>query len=463
MKTLYAAFVQFILPLVDLILLLASGLAAYGLYHLLGLGQQALYPLEDVIRTVAMVGLGTLLIFIILGVYDRDSGLLNVEEIQKTAKGLCWSFLGSALVLVLINVQIPRYVFVLFYLIATLVLVCEKLLLYHLLPLSRAIPGMTRRVIIYGAGEAGQTLFHAMVSSPKLGLLPVGFVDDRPGMQHHGFTSRGLTGKGMHIRVLGHGSQLAELARIHRVTRVVLTHTCPRELHPVLQQLRQNGVKLSMIPSLPGLSEKQLTLTRLGAIPLVGEGPPERQRFYPLAKPWLDRLAALVLLLFTLPLFAWIALAIKRDSPGPVFFTHQRIGKNGTPFPMIKFRTMVHGTPAYAVNPQSAQDPRITQIGRFLRRTSLDELPQLINVLKGEMSLVGPRPEMPFIVDGYTDRHRRRLDIKPGITGLWQLSGDRKQAIHENMEYDLYYIQHHCFFLDVAILMETAVFAFRGI
>ena len=117
----------------------------------------------------------------------------------------------------------------------------------------------------------------------------------------------------------------------------------------------------------------------------------------------------------------------------------------------------------YAVNPLDQSDPRITVVGRFLRRMSLDELPQLINVLKGEMSLVGPRPEMPFIVAGYDEIHKERLKVLPGITGLWQLSGDRKKAIHENMDYDLYYIRNMSFFLDMAILIETFIFAFRGI
>ena len=108
-------------------------------------------------------------------------------------------------------------------------------------------------------------------------------------------------------------------------------------------------------------------------------------------------------------------------------------------------------------------DPRITRVGRLLRRTSLDELPQLVNVFKGEMSMVGPRPEMPFIVNQYDEEHKERLKALPGITGLWQLSGDRKKKIHENMEYDLYYLYNRSFFLDVTILFQTLVFAFKGI
>ena len=117
----------------------------------------------------------------------------------------------------------------------------------------------------------------------------------------------------------------------------------------------------------------------------------------------------------------------------------------------------------YEVNPIDISDPRITRVGRFLRKISLDELPQIINVIKGNMSLVGPRPEMPFIVEKYNEIQRERLKVTPGITGLWQLSGDRKKAIHENLDYDLYYIRNVSFFLDLAILIETVFFAFRGI
>jgi lipopolysaccharide/colanic/teichoic acid biosynthesis glycosyltransferase len=118
--------------------------------------------------------------------------------------------------------------------------------------------------------------------------------------------------------------------------------------------------------------------------------------------------------------------------------------------------------PKFGLHPTAADDPRVTRIGRWLRRTSLDELPQLINILKGDMSLVGPRPEMPFIVERYNARHRQRLQVTPGLTGLWQLSADRSFLIHENIQYDLYYIRHRNFFMDLAILLHTAEFAMKG-
>jgi lipopolysaccharide/colanic/teichoic acid biosynthesis glycosyltransferase len=130
---------------------------------------------------------------------------------------------------------------------------------------------------------------------------------------------------------------------------------------------------------------------------------------------------------------------------------------------MYKFRTMSVDTDAYAIKPRSQQDPRITPFGMFLRRTSLDELPQFFNVISGEMSLVGPRPEMVFIVDRYSSEQRERLRVKPGITGLWQISADRDHPIHENIDYDLYYIYNQSVLMDLIIVVQTVFFAMRGI
>jgi len=130
---------------------------------------------------------------------------------------------------------------------------------------------------------------------------------------------------------------------------------------------------------------------------------------------------------------------------------------------MYKFRTMYTDTARYQHSPTDSEDPRITKVGKFLRRSSFDEFPQLVNVIRGEMSLVGPRPEMPFIVEQYTPLQNQRLRVIPGITGLWQISADRAFLIHESIECDLYYIRNKSFFMDIAILLHTFVFAMRGI
>ena len=168
-------------------------------------------------------------------------------------------------------------------------------------------------------------------------------------------------------------------------------------------------------------------------------------------------------MLFTAPIWAIVAIWIKLSSPGPVFFRQQRVSKEGVPFGILKFRSMYTTAPKYGTSPDQSFDPRVTSAGRFLRKSSIDELPQLLNVLMGDMSLVGPRPEMPFIVRGYTPVEHQRLLVPQGMTGFWQLSADRKFAIHERLEYDLYYLEQKGFFFDLAILVHTAFFAMKGI
>jgi lipopolysaccharide/colanic/teichoic acid biosynthesis glycosyltransferase len=185
--------------------------------------------------------------------------------------------------------------------------------------------------------------------------------------------------------------------------------------------------------------------------------------FSELAKRTVDiALASVALLLLAVPC-AVAALLIRATSPGPAIFRQLRVGYRGTLFHLYKFRSMYADSEIYAFSPTTGLDSRITPVGRFLRRTCFDEVPQLWNVLRGEMSLVGPRPEMPFIVHRYTALQRTRLDVKPGITGLWQLSGDRRCLIHENLEYDLYYLRNRNLFMDLAVLLHTVVFAARGI
>jgi lipopolysaccharide/colanic/teichoic acid biosynthesis glycosyltransferase len=176
-----------------------------------------------------------------------------------------------------------------------------------------------------------------------------------------------------------------------------------------------------------------------------------------------DFVGAGLLLIATAPICAAISVFVCLDSKGPVIFHQTRVGRGGRLFELYKFRSMRADAPKFGLHPDNVDDPRITSVGRWLRRTSLDELPQLLNVLKGDMSLVGPRPEMPFIVDLYNARHRQRLTVTPGLTGIWQLSADRAFLIHENIQYDLYYIRHRNLFMDLAILLHTVMFAANGI
>ncbi|KAA3616731.1 MAG: sugar transferase [Calditrichaeota bacterium] len=197
-----------------------------------------------------------------------------------------------------------------------------------------------------------------------------------------------------------------------------------------------------------------------------------------LFKRVIDISISLFFIALQLPVILIISIFIKIDSPGPILIKQKRIGRNrrkykrnnksderrkvnlqGQPFVMYKFRSMVDSSNLYDVKPLSVTDERITRVGRFLRRSSLDELPQLINVLKGDMSLVGPRPELEFIVQKYDAYQSLRLEVKPGITGIWQLQGSRKKHIHEDVHLDLEYIQNQSIRTDFTILLKTLKFA----
>jgi lipopolysaccharide/colanic/teichoic acid biosynthesis glycosyltransferase len=174
-----------------------------------------------------------------------------------------------------------------------------------------------------------------------------------------------------------------------------------------------------------------------------------------LAKRVCDLLVTLLLLVVLGPLMLVIALLIRRQMGPPALFHQVRVGHQGQEFTMLKFRTMHRETEAYAPSPTAAADQRVTPLGRWLRKYSLDELPQLLNVLRGEMSLVGPRPEMPFIVAQYEPWQRKRLDAMPGLTGLWQILGRKDLPLRENIEYDFYYIRNQSLLLDLAIFLRT--------
>ena len=230
----------------------------------------------------------------------------------------------------------------------------------------------------------------------------------------------------------------------------------------IVEELERLGVVYRVVPRFYHLMSHKVRIENLDSIPLITRPSRDADWLAQAAKRLLDLAVTLGVLLMTLPVFLIAGILIRRESHGPVFFRQTRVGKDGTPFRMIKFRTMHEHLGGDAPKPDNPEDPRITRIGRLLRRYSLDELPQLLNVLRGEMSLVGPRPEMAFIVEKYGALERERLRAKPGLTGLWQISYARGEAIHENVDYDIYYIENQSFLLDVVILCLTAFAVVKG-
>jgi exopolysaccharide biosynthesis polyprenyl glycosylphosphotransferase len=198
-------------------------------------------------------------------------------------------------------------------------------------------------------------------------------------------------------------------------------------------------------------------------LPLISIREPSMNPIQARVKRTFDVVVAGALSILLLPLFLAIALWIRLDSPGPIVIHQRRVGAGGKIFTMHKFRSMIWDPEGLdAAFEKRPDDPRVTRAGRFLRRTSLDELPQLWNVLGGEMSLVGPRPELPAIVDTYEPWQRKRFGVPPGMTGWWQVSGRGEGSMHLNTEADLYYVQNYSILLDVQILLRTLGAVIRG-
>jgi exopolysaccharide biosynthesis polyprenyl glycosylphosphotransferase len=238
---------------------------------------------------------------------------------------------------------------------------------------------------------------------------------------------------------------------------------------------RRTGTELKVTANLPEVLTTRLSVLPIGGVIALSLRSVRLSGPQALAKRLFDITLSGAVLLLTLPLFLVISGAIKLSSPGPVFYRQQRIGKQGNPFTLLKFRTMVDGADVMldllvAANEADGplfkirNDPRVSRVGRFLRRSSLDELPQLLNVLKGDMSLVGPRPPLPHEVARYEDWQLDRLEVRPGITGLWQVSGRSDLSFNEMVRLDLFYIENWSLAYDMFILIKTipAVATSRG-
>jgi len=267
------------------------------------------------------------------------------------------------------------------------------------------------------------------------------------------------------MRVLGDTADIESIVRREGIEElfVAVPHLTTTEQLNLINLGAAPGLRLQLVTNMFGVIASRAKVDEVAAFPVVTLRDGHLPRPQAFAKRVFDVLVAAAGALAWLLFFHWwIALWIRRDSPGPVLFKQERVGRDGRPFTCWKYRTMRIDAERYAVAPTAADDPRVTRAGRWLRRTSLDELPQLLNVLDGTMSMVGPRPEMPFIVAKYEAWQKRRLDVKPGITGLWQVIGRKNLPLHLNMQYDFYYIMNQSLLLDVEILIRTVPAVLKG-
>jgi len=304
-----------------------------------------------------------------------------------------------------------------------------------------------RRVLIVGAGEQGVRAVQRIADSPLAGYQIVGFVDDNEPLQ------KPVAG----FPILGRLSDLPNLIELERIEEVYITLSdIPKEeLFALVDSCARPRVHFKIVTDEFGVFTSRVDLESVQDLPVVELRGNRMGIAGMFTKRVLDVIFSLIFMIIMLPFWFIIAAFIKITSPGPIFFVQDRVGKNGRIFRLYKFRTMQPQVKPYEHAPQTPGDARVIPIGRFLRRFSLDETPQLINVLLGQMSLVGPRPEMPFIVAQYEPWQRRRLSVAPGMTGLWQIAGRKNKPLHENIEYDFYYIENQSLLLDLVILLRT--------
>jgi exopolysaccharide biosynthesis polyprenyl glycosylphosphotransferase len=313
--------------------------------------------------------------------------------------------------------------------------------------------------VVVGAGEVGRAVMRNIMAQPESGLRVIGFLDDDPAKQQQPIGR---------FEALGATTDLGRILTQRPVDEVVvaLPWQCREQIMTLADTCEAAGVNLRIVPDLFQMSLNRVDLDSLNGIPLIAVREPTIRGWHFRLKRALDVAVSGLGLVLLSPILAGIALAIKLDSPGPVLFRQVRVGRDGRLFTCFKFRSMVDGAAERhdALRPYSQttgpifkmkDDPRLTRVGRWLRRTSADELPQLLNILRGEMSLVGPRPPMPSEVAEYEDWHRRRLEVAPGLTGLWQVSGRSELTFDEMVMLDLFYAENWSLGLDLKILLQT--------
>ncbi|NLH44828.1 MAG: sugar transferase [Acholeplasmataceae bacterium] len=416
-----------------------------------------LQPAPPSIWTTLFVGLTFVTIFFSLDTYTKNAEVVDIRVQLSIVKAI----LVGCMVLILASFFVRSFFLsrlqTVYFLILAFILVLAERFIFYRINLFYLKAGVgVRRVLIYGAGAVGTRLAKGLLKYPKWGYLPVGFIDD---------FQNGDVKVGNPISIIGHSSDLADLAVQYGIDELLIAIPSAGNdrIQWIMDQCAAIGLRFRYVPNLYDIAIQKVRTDVIDGIPVFSIGHLHYRPLNAFIKRVMDMALSGLVLLLLLPLILLISLIIKLDSKGPAFFKQERVGKAGMRFRMVKFRTMFVDAPAYEVHPQDRRDPRITRAGWLLRRTSLDELPQFWNVLKGDMSIVGPRPEMEFIVNEYDELQRERLNVKPGITGLWQISADRALPIHENIDHDLFYIQNQSPLLDIVIIFKTIWVAMFGI
>jgi exopolysaccharide biosynthesis polyprenyl glycosylphosphotransferase len=415
--------------------------------------ERADYTLITVIATPTW-----LLLFWMYKLYEPRQVLSPVSEFKQVFHGVV---AGVVLIFVadsLFRLELARG-WALVALACSLVLVAgERMAVRKILHFLRRRGADLTRVLIIGANHEARTIARTIEREAWLGYRILGFVDDRG-------TRSDAVGTG---QVLGSTAELKDVIAEHRATLVLVAATAfdASTLNRLFWELQDVDVDLQITSGTIDLMASRMIVQSVAGIPLLyvrrtGMDRPQRT-----IKRTIDVVGSALGIILLSPFLVALAVWIKRDSDGPVIFKQVRVGRDGETFVCWKYRTMVMDAEAQKAELEHLsegpgllfklkEDPRVTRAGRWLRRYSLDELPQLYNVLKGEMSLVGPRPAIPQEAEQYDDWVRNRLKVKPGMTGLWQVSGRTETSFSDYIRFDLFYIQNWSLALDLWILWRT--------
>lgn len=427
-------------------------------------------------RLVLPVLIGAVWLALLSGLKTRETGVvgLGAEEYQRVLRATVGLFAAIAMVSLLAHQSFARGYLAIALPAGLLGLLLSRNLWRRWLAGQRAQGGFLTRVLVVGSPTAAAEMARQFERDASLGYQVVGVCT--PGYLGEPNT---LTKAGDRaVLAMGSESDVVVAARAVGADSVAVTagdQITAARMQELAWELSDNGIDLTVSPGVVDVAVPRLNIRPVAGLPLVHVEEPQYKRANRFGKVAFDRVGAAVALVLLSPVFLAVALAVKVGSPGPLFYTATRVGANGREFGMIKFRSMVvdadQKVAALMAQNQGAgvlfkmrDDPRVTPVGKFLRRYSLDELPQLINVLKGEMSLVGPRPPLPREVAQYTGLVDKRLLVRPGVTGLWQVSGRSDLPWDEAVRLDLSYVANWTLMQDLMICWRTvkAVVAKEG-
>ncbi|MBL8045494.1 MAG: sugar transferase [Anaerolineales bacterium] len=451
-----------LLVLIDIALInLAFGLAYYARYTL-----QLFAPVLDAFQApftaYAQLQIGyTVLMLIFLfvaGVYTPQRGVSWFAELYRIINASTTVGVIVFAIIFLSRTLIYSRLMILWAIGLTIVLLALARLVERAARRELRRRGIgVARVLFVCAGEMGRTVVLTMKARRDLGFQIVGFIDDDP--------SKGELGR---LKNMGGLERVEHILSTEPVDEVLITlpWMYQRKIVALVRACQSFGVRARVVPDLFQLSLSRLDVDDLGGIPIIGIKEVRISRIGRLFKRALDVTFAVLGLLISSPLMLLAALAIKLDSPGSVFFRQTRVGEHGKLFTVYKFRSMRESAEEelgqlLAFNEASGplfkmkDDPRRTRVGTILRTTSLDELPQFFNILRGDMSLVGPRPGLPSEVEQYQPWHRQRLEVQPGLSGLWQVSGRSDLTFDEMCLLDIYYIENWSLALDFVVMFRT--------